>query len=144
MDHSIGGSPGQEDPPVSNRKVVIHEILARPGSGTPFDWKIELFNSSSPTLALDGWYLSDDSSFPFQARLADNLTIGSNAFLVITSSNVTADQVILSTLVKPSGGKLSLFSADSNSGLTGHEYHLDYGPMARLQTMGWHIEEGVK
>ncbi|MGD2094869.1 MAG: lamin tail domain-containing protein, partial [Phycisphaerales bacterium] len=61
----IGGSPGEDDPePVTN--VVINEIMAHTNYDNPAlpeydsnDW-IELYNTTSISINLNDWYLSDD------------------------------------------------------------------------------------
>ncbi len=61
----IGGSPGQDDPePIVN--VVINEIMAHTDYSNPQypdydsnDW-IELYNTTSSSINLSNWYLSDN------------------------------------------------------------------------------------
>ncbi len=65
----IGGSPGQDDPPLV-KTVVLNEIMANTVYNDPVhteydsnDW-IELYNTSGTSINLSNWYLSDNIAEP--------------------------------------------------------------------------------
>ena len=63
----------------AHSRVVISEIMYRPGSGEP-EW-VELYNAADTAVALDGWILHDRTS----ARPAlEGGTIPSRGFVVVT------------------------------------------------------------
>ena len=71
--------------------VVINEVMASNGStladedGDYPDW-IELYNTGSEAVNLEGWGLSDDYDDPFQWTFPD-VTVGAEEFLLVFASN---------------------------------------------------------
>jgi len=64
-------------------EIVINEIMYNsPGTDVEF---VELFNRSSTTINLDGWYLLDDNDAHTHCLLTGNLAAGS--YLVIAGNN---------------------------------------------------------
>ncbi len=64
---NINGSPGKDDPAVP-QTVVLNEFLANGGTPTADDW-VELYNPTSASVSLTGWYLSDDVADPTKYKL---------------------------------------------------------------------------
>lgn len=77
----IHGNPGATDGGVQTNAVVINEVMANGG-----DW-IELYNRSSSTIDLGGWYLSDDSTNLTKYRIAAGTAIAAGGFLVFTQAD---------------------------------------------------------
>jgi len=78
-----GGSPGFDDSGILPEPgaVVIHEILAYPGSGQS-DW-IELRNTTDAPIDVGGWFLSDGSQNLMKYEIAPGTVIGSGGYLVL-------------------------------------------------------------
>jgi hypothetical protein len=55
-----GGSPGADDADLAPGAVEINEVLAHQDTEPPGDW-IELTNTTSSPIDVDGWFLSDDA-----------------------------------------------------------------------------------
>src|SRR6266436_4441961 len=76
--------------PAFAQAVFINEFMASNGNtltdvdGDYSDW-IELFNSSAAPVNLDGWYLTDDSTFTRLWRFPA-VTLKANGFLVVFAS----------------------------------------------------------
>ncbi|MCK4998288.1 MAG: CotH kinase family protein, partial [Anaerohalosphaera sp.] len=117
--------------------IIINEFLASnkagliDGDGSTSDW-IELYNQSTDTASLNGWYLTDDADnlkkWPFPA---DAVLLG-ESYLVVFASNQPTDNYIDS-----SGYIHTNFSLDkdgeylalvSPSGQPVSEYSLEYPP----------------
>jgi hypothetical protein len=92
---NMGGSPGQDDPAVP-QTVVINEFLANGN-----DW-VELYNPSSLSVSLTGWYLSDDVTEPKKYALPA-MSVPSHSFAKFDNLQgfglgANGEQVVLSYL----------------------------------------------
>jgi len=77
-----GGSPGTDDSgqvPVLG-SVVINELLANSQGSGP-DW-IELYNTTTATIDIGGWFLSDDANDLTKYRIADGTSIPGGGYKV--------------------------------------------------------------
>lgn len=79
----IGGSPGLDDSGIlpNPGAVVINELLANSPAGDP-DW-IELYNKTSTTIDLGGWFISDSNDNKFKYEIAQGTTLSPNGYLVL-------------------------------------------------------------
>lgn len=68
-------SPNRE----SSVSVVINEVCSRSGNGEDY---IELYNTTSEKISLDGWFLSDDKENPDKHRLLD-ISLDPHSYLVL-------------------------------------------------------------
>ena len=85
----VGGSPGQDDagavPPIGS--VVINELLAHSDTIT-YDW-IELHNTTSQSINIGGWFLSDDNCDDpnrMKYEIAEGTIISPNNYIVFTEN----------------------------------------------------------
>ncbi len=78
----LSGSPGEDDSSILPEPgaVVINEVLAYSSSGI-VDW-IELRNTTSTSIDIGGWFLSDDDSEPKKYEIARGTTIGPYGYIV--------------------------------------------------------------
>ena len=83
-----GGTPGTEGTGPDNR-VVINEVLTH--TDPPLKDSIELLNTTSQTIDISGWFLSDTASDLAQYTFPANTTIGPNAYLVLDESHFNPD-----------------------------------------------------
>lgn len=78
-DH-FGGTPGTANSTIA-RHVVINEILSHSEGELPD--VVELFNSSSQTVNISNWYLSDDLGNPLKYQFPANTTLAAGQYLVL-------------------------------------------------------------
>ena len=78
------GSPGSaETNPIPNPgSIVFNEVLAHPT--TSGGDMIELHNTTSQTIDISGWFLSDNSANLAKYQIAANTTLAAGAYLVLT------------------------------------------------------------
>ncbi len=79
-----GGSPGLGDGGqlFESGSVVINELLAN-STGVGPDW-IELYNTTSETIDVGGWRLSDDADDLTKYRIASGTSIAPGSYLVLS------------------------------------------------------------
>ncbi|NIP28301.1 MAG: hypothetical protein GWN67_03960, partial [Phycisphaerae bacterium] len=128
------GSPGSDDSGIlpNPGAVVINEIMAHSNAGP--DW-IELYNTTSDTINIGGWYLSDDNRDEpnlMKYRIADGTTIGGNDYLVFyqdTDFNNLSDPGTLTPFgLSENGEEVCLSSYIDTSGyLTGYRQVENFG-----------------
>ncbi|MBN2474241.1 MAG: lamin tail domain-containing protein [Pirellulales bacterium] len=78
----IGGSPGEADPGPNPGDLVINELLSHT-DGFLGDW-VELHNTTDHTIAVGGWFLSDNHNDLMKYRIAEGTEILPGGFLVLT------------------------------------------------------------
>jgi hypothetical protein len=80
-----GGSPGTIGPGAVG--IVINEVLTNTSPPYPLRDAIELFNASSASVDLSGWFLSDSGDEPDKFRIPDGTVLGPGAYLVFTEAD---------------------------------------------------------
>ena len=90
----LGGTPGEAS--VDRAGVVVNEILAHTDS--PQSDSIELFNTTSASINIGGWYLSDEGDDLFKYQIPAGTIIAAGGYLVFDESdfNVSATGFALS------------------------------------------------
>ena len=90
----LGGTPGETS--VDRAGVVVNEILAH--TDAPQSDSIELFNTTSASINIGGWYLSDEGDDLFKYQIAAGTVIAAGGYLVFDESdfNVSATGFALS------------------------------------------------
>ncbi|MCA9196548.1 MAG: lamin tail domain-containing protein, partial [Planctomycetales bacterium] len=95
---AVNGTPGAA--PIAPVGVVINEVLANPNQSVD---SIELYNATSQTINIGGWYLSDSANDLLDFRIPNGTQIGPNQYLVLNERDfgfglsANGDQVWLST-----------------------------------------------
>lgn len=97
------------------RQVVINEIMSlntlttQDEYGDSSDW-VELYNSSSASVNLKDWYLSDSTSSPYKWKFPNTLVIPAGGFVRVWASgrNQVAFTVHTSWSIKSSGEPIVL------------------------------------
>ncbi|TWT36647.1 CotH protein [Posidoniimonas corsicana] len=98
----FGGSPGLASAPLAG--VVINEVLAR--TELPQIDAVELYNPTSSSIDIGGWFLSDSDSQFSKHQIALGTTIGAGQYLVLDENDFSfglkgeGDDLYL---VKPTG-----------------------------------------
>ena len=80
---------GSEDPVVISEIMPKNNGLFPDSAGDCLAW-VELYNRSSESVSLRGYYLSDDEDAPFRAALP-NVTLGAGEYFVVCLSGKTAN-----------------------------------------------------
>ncbi|MCL4178907.1 MAG: lamin tail domain-containing protein [Verrucomicrobia bacterium] len=134
-----GGAPGLEDSFLpAGSPVVIEEFLAH--TDPPLSDAIELRNSTTATVDVSGWYLTDDFAVPRKYRLPQPTQLAPGAHLAITELqfNPTPGQGS-SFALDSEGDALWLFSADAAGELTGYLDGVEFGATANGVSLGRHV-----
>lgn len=123
--------------------VVVNEVLANSGDNP--DW-LELYNRSSETIDLGGWFLSDSRSNLKKFRIASGTTLAPGAFLTFSedlhfgeASNDPGKQE--SFALSDTGETVYLSSAVGDQ-LTSYRFEEDFGPSLEGQTIGSYDKAG--
>jgi hypothetical protein len=132
---AIDGSPGADDPaPPYTPGVVINEVLAH--SDSPLEDAIELFNPTTNSINIGGWFLSDDISdtngqnaaLLKKFRIPDGTTIAPGGFKVYYEADFNASSSPTRFAFSKTGEEVYLASADGSGNLTGYIIGADFGP----------------
>jgi hypothetical protein len=117
--------------------VVINEIL--PHTDPPYEDAIELYNPSSQTVCVGGWFLTDDADEPAKFRIPDGTSIEAGEYLTFYEyqfNSVPGEQG--SFALSEHGEEVYLFAADTERHLTGYRDGGSFGPTANSQALGRH------
>ena len=132
-----GGSPGADDPEPTIPRVRINEVLtATDAPGGDF---VELYNPTGATADIGGWWLTDDANEPLKFRIPAGTRIAPGGFVSFSEAQFDpAPGTPGSFSLNARGDDLHLFSADTQTNLTGYTHSLVFGPSARDVTFGRH------
>jgi hypothetical protein len=122
------GTPGVPEPLNSiPPSVVISELLPKAvGTNAP---ALELQNLSATPADISGWFISDDIQKPMRYRIPAGTVLAPGAFLVINTSEFSSGINVLDRFsFSDRGEAVFLFSADSNTNLTGYVHGFSFGP----------------
>ena len=118
--------------PIALNEFVASNVtgLIDDAGGTP-DW-IELFNTSSEDVSLDGWALSDSSGNPTRDPL-DGMTIAADGYLLLfASGDTTLGDDHLSFRLSAAGEQVILSSPDGVVDATNYGAQTSDIAMARI------------
>ncbi|MDB6036116.1 MAG: Spore coat protein CotH, partial [Verrucomicrobiales bacterium] len=121
----LSGSPGQSNlPPPAIAPIRINEVLARTDTPPPTD-SVELFNPTSGTVDVSGWFLTDDLKSPKKFRLPPGSLLPAGGFIVFNEEqfNFAGAGFAFSSL----GDEAWLFSGDAQTNLTGYLHGFHFG-----------------
>jgi hypothetical protein len=134
---ALGGSPGADDPPFTVPPVLINEILTHTESGVDF---IELFNPTTNTVNIGGWFLTDDPAVPKKYRIADGTFLGPLSYVVFNETNFNATPGTNGSFsLNAHGDDAYLFSGDSNTNLTGYDHGFSFAAAIDEETFGRYV-----
>ncbi len=136
----VGGTPGEgpEDFP-SPGDLVINEILTHQDQDVPGDW-VELVNTSSTTIDINGWFLSDDEDALDKVQLSGLSSLAPGAYLVLSeASHFGATVAGLNGFGLSELGDAVYLSSGDGSTLTGYRIEQSFGAAERDVTFGRHI-----
>jgi hypothetical protein len=129
----INGSPDWDDSGIvpNPGAIVINEVLAHAHDVAP-DW-IELRNTTTSSINIGGWFLSDSDTNVMKYRFDTGTSIPANGYIVV-SEDVNFGQLatdpgrLIPFALSENGDTVCLASAlDANSKLTGYREKEDFG-----------------
>jgi hypothetical protein len=136
-----GGTPGEGPEDFLNPgDLLINEALTHQDDDTPGDW-VELYNASTNTLNINGWYLSDDEDDLGKVELSGLDEIVPGGYLVLTEyshfgySSTRTNGFALSEL----GDEIYLSSGEDGA-LTGYRVDQDFDASERDVTFGRYVK----
>ncbi len=114
-----GGSPGADEPPLSQPPVSINEVLADNRSAVPhagsFSGMIELYNPGAAARNLTGWGLSNDGADPHKFTFPAGTQVSGRSYLVVWCDNSQAAPGLHSGFaLNPAGETLFLSDPDGD------------------------------
>jgi hypothetical protein len=139
---AIGGSPGRADPPIPNRPpILINEALTH--TDLPQLDCVELYNPNASSVAIGGWFLTDDPQSPKKYMISNNTAIPAGGYLVFTENQFGANGSN-SFRLDSLGEQIYLFSGDGTN-LTGYRHGFSYGPQGNEVSFGRHVSsDGIE
>jgi len=136
-----GGTPGSGPANFpSPDDLVINEALTHQDHDDPGDW-VELYNGSTNTIDINGWYLSDDDTNLMKVALSGLSTIAPGGYLILTEYDhfgtlaAGANGFALSEL----GDSIYVSSAEGGV-LTGYRLDEDFDGADRDVTFGRYVK----
>ncbi len=128
-----GGSPGLTDPPAAIPPILVNEVLTHPEA--PLTDTIELYNPTTTSVSIGGWFLTDDLNAPKKYRIPGT-NVPPRAFVLLDEAqfNTGPTPFALSSL----GEEIWLFSGDGTN-LTGYAHGFRFGAAFNGVTFGRHV-----
>ncbi|HLP77056.1 MAG TPA: lamin tail domain-containing protein, partial [Candidatus Paceibacterota bacterium] len=120
---NLNGSPGATDPaPQAFSPIIVNEALTH--TDLPQLDSIELFNPTTNSVNIGGWFLTDDFYTPKKYRIPAGTTIGARSYLVFNENqfNTGANAFRFSEY----GESVYLFSGNAATNLSGYFHGYDF------------------
>ncbi len=136
-----GGTPGYAAEDFLNpNDLVINEALTHQDDDTPGDW-VELYNASTNTLDINGWFLSDDEDDLDKVELSGLDSIGPGEYLVLTEySHFGPTAAGTNGFALSELGEEIYLSSGADGELTGYRTAVSFGAAERDVTFGRHVK----
>ena len=136
---TLHGDPGTVVPPLTIVPIVINEALTRTDLPPPTD-SIELFNPTTNTVDLGGWFLTDDFNTPKKFRIETGAMIAPLGYRVFTEADFnTSPGQPPSFALGSDGDEVWLFSGDGQTNLTGYVHGFAVGAAENGVSFGRHL-----
>jgi hypothetical protein len=111
-----GGSPKADDPAVSFPPILVNELLAH--TDEPQIDAVELFNPTSQSVNIGGWFLTDDDSTPMKYEMPASTIIPANGYRVFSQNQLGFN-------FSSVGEQVYLFSGE-NGQITGYTHGFNF------------------
>jgi hypothetical protein len=132
-----GGSPGADDPASTISPVLINEVLTHSEVTTDF---IELYNPTTNTVDIGGWFLTDAPGTPMKYRIGDGTLIAPLSYRVFSETNFNPTPGLgTSFSLNSHGDDVYLFSGDLNTNLTGYSHGFSFNAAPDGETFGRYL-----
>ena len=120
--------------------VVINEILAN--ATLPFEDAVELYNPTSVSVDISGWWLSNDPLIPAKYQFQTGTTIGPMGYLVVYESNLASGTIPFA--LSKDGGELVLSAVDASTGaFSGYSTPAKFGASVENTSFGRITAQGL-
>ncbi|MBN2594715.1 MAG: lamin tail domain-containing protein, partial [Sedimentisphaerales bacterium] len=141
-----GGSPGSDDSGIipNPGSIVFNEVLAHAHAEEP-DW-IELHNTTSATIDIGGWFLSDSKDDLFKYKIPNGTTIGPNGYFVLYEDlnfGNENDPATYEPFALSENGERLYLSSTKSGVLTGYREVEDFGPSETGVSFGRYHKSGT-
>ncbi len=135
-----GGTPGDASEEFwSPGDIVINEVLTHQDQDDPGDW-IELYNASSETISLNGWYVSDDEDNPAKVVLSNVTAVLPGGYVVLTeASHFGTNAAGTNGFALSELGEGVYLSSGTNGVLTGYRDSVELGASELDVTFGRYV-----
>ena len=133
---ALGGSPGLVDPaPPFIAPLVISEALTH--TDLPQLDTIEVFNPTTNSVNLGGWFLTDDRHTPMKYRIPNGTLLPPGGYRLFDASqfDIGTNAFNLSSV----GEEAYLFSGDASTNLTGYAQGFIFGATPNGVTFGRYV-----
>jgi len=133
----VGGTPGAGPEDFwAPGDIVINETLTHQDQDEPGDW-IELYNTSTNTVNLNGWYISDDEDNPTKVVLSGLGSITGGGYIVVTEyDHFGTNAVGTNGFALSEMGESVYLSSGTNGVLTGYRVSEVFGAADNSVTFG--------
>jgi len=133
--------PGSASPGESNWRIfpglVVSEVLSH--TDPPLEDAIEFLNTSSQSIDLSGWLLSNSTRQPDKFRVPDGVVVAAGGFYVAYEKDFNPPgNPSAFTLNSAHGDAVWLSEVDPTGIPTGYRVHLDFGATANGISLGRH------
>ncbi|HIA48287.1 MAG TPA: hypothetical protein EYN96_10060, partial [Candidatus Hydrogenedentes bacterium] len=125
---SDGGSPGEVDITISIPGIVVNEALTH--TDLPTVDTVEFYNPTGAGVDIRGWFISDNRSIPFKAKIPNHAEyiIAAGGYAVIDEDDFfsapgsVGENALPGFRLSSHGSDIFLFSSDGNDNLTGYAH----------------------
>lgn len=118
--------------------VVINEVIAH--TDLPLEDAIELRNTTSQSVDISGWWLSDANDTPRKYQIPANTVLPAGGFRVFYEVNFNnTDNGIPFSFSSAKGDEVYLSQTTGNGSLTGYRAVADFGPSANGISFGRYV-----
>ena len=133
---TVGGGPGVVDPLMPFiANILVNEALTH--TDLPQVDTIELFNPTTNSVDLGGWFLSDDFNTPKKFRVPTNTVIAPGGFVLFAETSFNSGPSAFA--LGSDGDEVWLFSGDASTNLTGYYHGHDFGAAQNGVSFGRHV-----
>jgi hypothetical protein len=135
---AISPFPQSPTPEASNflplQNVIVNEVLTH--TDPPLEDAIELFNVSSNTVAIGGWFISNSEANFKKYRVPDGTLVPAAGFKVFYEYQFNGSNSAPFTFNSAHGDSAFLSEADASGNLTGYRSQVSFGAAQRGVSFG--------
>ncbi|MCJ7729107.1 MAG: lamin tail domain-containing protein, partial [Sedimentisphaerales bacterium] len=138
-----GGTPDTDDTALlRERSIAINELLAHQDAA-PEDW-IELKNTTSASINIGGWYISDDEENLTKYQIKSGTVLGAGQYLVLTEDanfgSSSTDPGKLTAFAFSEYGETAYLTSSEGGQLTGYREKEDFDASENSVAFGRYLK----
>ena len=136
---NLQGSPGATDPaPPAIAGILINEVLSH--TDLPQVDTIELYNPGGASADMGGWFLTDDFYTPKKFRIPEETMLAGDGYILFDEGDFnTPSNLPTSFQLSSTGDDVWLFSANTQSNLTGYYHGFEFGAAQNGVSFGRYV-----